>query len=65
MAINEFEKANTQDPRTYYYIAVAYSKAGDAANAKNYAEKCANFNSLINMNQAFVRNQANAMLSSM
>ena len=65
IAINEFEKANTQDPRTYYYIAVAYSKAGDTANAKNYAEKCANFNALINMNQAFVRNQANAMLSSM
>ena len=64
-AINEFEKANTQDPRTYYYIAVAYSKAGDAANAKNYAEKCANFNALINVNQAFVRNQANQMLSTM
>ena len=65
LAITELEKANTQDPRTYYYMAVAYSKAGDVANAKTYAEKCANFNALININQAFVRNQANAMLSSM
>jgi tetratricopeptide (TPR) repeat protein len=65
LAISEFEKANLQNPQTYYYIAVAYSKTGNADEAKNYAEKCANFNALININQAFVRSQANDMLKSM
>jgi len=65
MAISEFEKANMQNPQTYYYLAVASAEAGDNAKAEMYAEKCANFNSLINLNQAFVRNQANEMLNSM
>ena len=46
-------------------MAVAYSKGGNVAEAKKYADKCANFNALININQAFVRNQANNMLTSM
>ena len=54
-----------QNPQTYYYIAVAYSQAGDNDEVKAFADKCANFNSLININQAFVRNQANKMLASM
>ena len=65
VAINEFEKANLQNPQTYYYMAVASSEAGDDANAEMYAEKCANFNSLINLNQAFVRNQAKKLSESM
>ncbi len=65
MALSEFGKANMQNPQTYYYMAVTYSKAGDAVEAKKYADKCANFNALININQAFVRSQANEMLSSM
>lgn len=64
-AISEFEKSNLQNPQTYYYLAVACSKAGDNTAAKLYADKCANFNSLININQAFVRKQANDMLESM
>jgi tetratricopeptide (TPR) repeat protein len=65
LAISEFEKSNMQNPQTYYYLAVAYSQAGDNAEAKAFADKCVNFNSLININQAFVRNQANKMLASM
>jgi tetratricopeptide (TPR) repeat protein len=57
-AIGEFEKSNLQNPQTYYYLAIAYSKDGNTAEAKKYADKCANFNALINLNQAFVRNQA-------
>ncbi|MGB5287064.1 MAG: tetratricopeptide repeat protein, partial [Ignavibacteriaceae bacterium] len=57
-AISEFEKSNLQNPQTFYYMAVAYSKDGNVTEAKKYADKCANFNALINMNQAFVRNKA-------
>lgn len=64
-AINEFEKSNLQNPQTFYYMAMAYSKDGNAAEAKKFAEKCANFNSLINLNQAFVRNKAKEMLASL
>ena len=64
-AIAELEKSNLQNPQTFYYMAVAYSKDGNVAEAKKYADKCANFNALINMNQAFVRNKANEMLTSM
>jgi tetratricopeptide (TPR) repeat protein len=65
MAISEFEMANLQNPQTYYYLAVACSEAGDNVKAEMYADKCANFNALINLNQAFVRNQANEMLTNM
>jgi tetratricopeptide (TPR) repeat protein len=64
-AIIEFEKSNQQNPSTFYYMAVAYSKDGNVAEAKKYADKCANFNALINLNQAFVRNKANKMLASL
>jgi tetratricopeptide (TPR) repeat protein len=64
-AIAELEKSNLQNPQTFYYMAVAYSKDGNVAEAKKYADKCANFNALINMNQAFVRNKAKEMLTSM
>jgi len=65
IALSEFENANMQNPQTYYYIAVTYSQEGNVDEAKKYADKCANFNALININQAFVRNQANNMLTSM
>lgn len=64
-AISELEKANLQNPQTYYYMAVAYSKDGNVAEAKKYADKCANFNALINLNQAYVRNKASDMLTSL
>jgi tetratricopeptide (TPR) repeat protein len=65
MAISEFEKANMQNPQTYFYLAVAYAEAGNLAQAEINADKCANFNALVNLNQAFVRNKAEEMLSSM
>jgi len=64
-AISEFEKANLQNPQTYYYMALAYSNDGNSAEAKKYAEKCANFNALINLNQAFVRNKAKQLLTTL
>ena len=62
-AIAELEKSNLQNPQTFYYMAVAYSKDGNVAEAKKYADKCANFNALISLNQAFVPNKANQMLT--
>jgi tetratricopeptide (TPR) repeat protein len=64
-AISEFEKSNLQNPQTYYYMAVAYSKDGNSTEAKKYADKCANFNALISLNQAFVRNKAKEMVASL
>jgi hypothetical protein len=46
-------------------MAVAYSKDGNVTEAKKYADKCANFNALINPNQAFVRIKAKNMLASL
>lgn len=65
LAVSEFEKANLQNPQTYYYLAVTYAEAGDMAQAEINADKCANFNALINLNQAYVRNKAEEMLTSM
>ncbi|MBK7631797.1 MAG: tetratricopeptide repeat protein [Ignavibacteriales bacterium] len=64
-AIGEFEKSSMQNPQTIYYLAVAYAKDGNKMEAKKYAEKCANFNALINLNQAFVRNKAKEMLTTL
>jgi len=64
-AISEFEKSNLQNPQTYYYMAMAYAKDGNKAEAKKNAEKCANFNALVSLNQSFVRNKAKEMLSTL
>ena len=64
-AIGEFEKSNLQNPQTFYYMAMAYLEDGNVAEAKKYADKCANFNALINLNQAFVRSNAKQMLASL
>jgi tetratricopeptide (TPR) repeat protein len=64
-ALGEFEKSNLQNPQTHYYMAMAYSKDGNVAEAKKCAEKCANFNALLSLNQAFVNNKAKEMLASL
>lgn len=64
-AIIEFEKSNLQNPQIFYYMAQAYSMLGNTTEAKKYAEKCANFNALININQSFARNKAKEMLTTL
>jgi len=64
-AISEFEKSNMQNPQTYYFIAMANYEAGNMSEAKKYADICANFNALININQAFAGNKAEQMLASL
>ncbi|MEO8233716.1 MAG: tetratricopeptide repeat protein [Ignavibacteriota bacterium] len=64
-AISEFEKSNLQNPQVFYYMAKAYSMDGNTSEAKKFAEKCVNFNPLISLNEAFVRNNAKEMLKSL
>lgn len=64
-AISEFNQSNMQNPQTYYHLALAYMGDGNTEEAKKYAEQCANFNALVSLNQAFVGNKAQEMLTSL
>jgi tetratricopeptide (TPR) repeat protein len=57
-AIAELQQANPQNPEDMYRLALAYKEKGDAAKAKEYFAKAANFNSLPNVLYAFVRVKA-------
>jgi tetratricopeptide (TPR) repeat protein len=60
-AIAELEQANyQQNPQDLYRLCQAYQGKGDAAKAKEYCQKAANFNSLPNLNYALVRMKAKA-----
>ena len=57
-AISELQQANQQNPYDLYRLSQAYQGKGDAAKAKEFAQKAANFNSLPAIQYAFVRNKA-------
>jgi tetratricopeptide (TPR) repeat protein len=57
-AIAELEQANLQDPRNLYRLSLAYEAKGDAAKAQEFLAKAASFNSLPQLNYAFVRAKA-------
>jgi tetratricopeptide (TPR) repeat protein len=60
-AISELEQAAyQQNPQDLYRLCQAYQGKGDAAKAKEYCQKAADFNSLPNQNYAFVRAKAKA-----
>jgi tetratricopeptide (TPR) repeat protein len=60
-AISELEQASyQQNPRDLYRLCQAYQGKGDAAKAKEYCQKAADFNSLPNLNYALVRTKAKA-----
>jgi tetratricopeptide (TPR) repeat protein len=56
--IAELEQANQQDPRNLYRLGQAYQAKGDSAKAKEYCQKAAEFNSLPQLNYAFIRVKA-------
>lgn len=64
VAITEFGQANQQNPDVLYLLALAYRGKGDTANAKTFLTKAAKFNSLPQLNYAFVRNKAVKALAS-
>ena len=63
-AIAEFNEANQQNPDVLYLMGQAYKGKGDAANAKSFFTKAAKFNSLPQLNYAFVRSKAEKALAS-
>jgi tetratricopeptide (TPR) repeat protein len=57
-AITELDQANDQDPRNLYRLSQAYQAKGDSAKAQDYCKKAAEFNSLPQLNYAFIRSKA-------
>jgi tetratricopeptide (TPR) repeat protein len=57
-AIAELLQANQQNPYDLYRLCLAYQGKGDAAKATESCKKAANFNTLPQLNLAFVRTKA-------
>ena len=57
-AITELGLANQQNPDVLYLLGLSYQGKGDAAKAKDSFTKAAKFNSLPQLNYAFVRSKA-------
>jgi tetratricopeptide (TPR) repeat protein len=62
-AIAELNQANQQNPQNLYRLSQAYQGKGDSAKAKEFGTKAAGFNSLPQLNYAFVRTKAQKMAS--
>lgn len=60
-AISELQQANQQNPQDLYRLAQAFEGKGDSAKAKDFYAKAAAFNSLPQMNYAFIRTKAQKM----
>ena len=60
-AIAELQQANQQDPRNLYRMGQAYQGKGDSTKAKELCTKAAEFNSLPQLNYAFIRLKAQKM----
>jgi tetratricopeptide (TPR) repeat protein len=57
-AVAELEQSNLQDPRNLYRLSLAYAGKGNSAKAQEFMAKAAKFNSLPQLNYAFVRAKA-------
>jgi tetratricopeptide (TPR) repeat protein len=57
-AISELQQANQQNPYDLYRLCQAYQGKGDGNQAKDFCKKAAEFNSLPQINYAFVRRRA-------
>jgi tetratricopeptide (TPR) repeat protein len=60
-AITELQQANQQNPQNLYRLCQAYQGKGDNAKAKEFCSKAAGFNSLPQLNYAFIRAKAQKM----
>ena len=63
-AIAELEQANLQDPRNLYRLGQVYQGKGDGTKATELYTKAAEFNSLPQLNYAFIRLKAQKMAAS-
>jgi tetratricopeptide (TPR) repeat protein len=57
-AVRELEQANEQNPSNLYRLGLAYQGKGDSAKAQEYFAQAAGFNSLPQLNYAFIRLKA-------
>ncbi len=64
VAIAELNQSNQQNPNNIYLLGQAYEGKGDAAKAKESFTKAAKFNSLPQLNYAFVRTKAEKAIAS-
>jgi tetratricopeptide (TPR) repeat protein len=62
-AVTELQQANQQNPQNLYRLSQAYQGKSDDAKAKEFAAKAAAFNSLPQLNYAFIRTKAQKMAS--
>ena len=60
-AIAELQQASQQNPRNLYRLGQAYQGKGDSAKAQEYCAQAAGFNSLPQLNYAFIRTKAKKM----
>src|SRR5579864_4551744 len=63
-AIVELQQDNEQNPRNLYRLAQAYQGKGDGTKAREYYVQAARFNSLPQLNYAFIRLKAQKMAAS-
>jgi len=63
-AIAELQQANQQNPRNLYRIALAYEGKGESTQAHDWLTHAAGFNSLPQLNYAFIRIKAQKMAAS-
>jgi tetratricopeptide (TPR) repeat protein len=59
-ALSELQMANQQNPRNLYRMCQAYEAKGDKEKAKELCKQAAEFNSLPQLNYAFIRTKAKA-----
>lgn len=64
LAITELNQSNQQNPNNLYLLGEAYEGKGDAVKAKDLFTKAAKFNSLPQLNYAFVRTKAEKAIAS-
>ena len=64
-AVDELTQANQQDPAVLYHLALACKEGGRGEDAKKYATRAAKFNALPLMNYAYVRMQAERLLTTL
>ncbi len=64
-AVAKLEKANQQNPYNLFRLAVAYDGIGKKEKATDYCRQAARFNSVPNLNYAFIRVRAEKMLGAL
>jgi tetratricopeptide (TPR) repeat protein len=64
-AVRELENANQQNPYNLFRLAEAYDGLGEKEKATEYGRQAARFNSIPNLNYAFIRMRAEKMLGAL